>query len=86
MPDRPRPFSKYSATYNVLSLVAEVQSHNRYSHYASVPKHVQVLQIQEVHPVVHPAILAIFLTWSSRTPNKDQKTEQLFCILLVHVL
>ena len=55
---------------------------------------VQLLQIQEVHPVAHSSacnfcrFLSIFLTWSSftsRTPNKDQKTEQLFYVLLVQV-
>ena len=58
---------------------------------------VQLLQIQEVHPVAHSSacnfchFLSIFLlvlsrpSFTSRTPNKDQKTEQLFYFLLVQV-
>ena len=65
------------------------------SHYASTPKHVQALQIQEVHPAMFQCMqflpfLSIFHTcpiyyrpsFTSRTPDKDHKIEQLFFLLL----
>ena len=59
---------------------------------------VQLLQIQEVHLVAHSsacnfAVFYLFFlpvlsrpSFTSRTPNKDQKIEQLFYFLLVQVL
>ena len=65
--------------------------------YASSLKHVQALQIQAVHPGPHsnvcnslPLLSFFFILvlygsfFTSRTPNKDKKIEQLF-FLLVHL-
>ena len=66
--------------------------------FAAVKLAVQLLQIQEVHPVSHSSacnfccFYLFFLpvlsrsSFTSRTPNKDQKTEQLFYFLLIQVL
>ena len=67
--------------------------------FAAVQQAVQLLQIQEVHPVAHSSacnfcrfFCLFFLpvlsrpSFTFRTPNKDQKTEELFYFLLVQVL
>ena len=79
----------------------EAKCHNcgKTGHIApAVKPAVQLLQIQEVHPVAHSnacnfcSSLSIFLlvlsrpSFTSRTPNKDKKTEQLFYFLRVQVL
>ena len=68
-------------------------------HTPAVTPAVQLLQIQEVHPEPHSNacnFFAIFIyffipvlsrpSFTSRTPNKDQKIEQLLYFLLVQVL